>query len=330
MMGEKHVNKQDVLDKWNTRLKNRVDDSFFVFIPLLSSKIRIQAIMKRKRTKENEHMQPLKKVYRYHQLNEEAKKIAVNNVYEREAPFFENDEFVHEQLTKTVIHLLEKIQLTIKKEEIEWESHYSFSLDISETEEGINDFYKTHLSPDDYDTFCDMQELLEDVMEVSLFGRDNEEGICIEPNVDAFDIDEEDELAVAHFIVRHTEDEELVNKYRLLLLFAEASEDNVEAFPEHILEDLNADLIVTVQHQAKHLEKILNVMLEPKYDEIYQAAKGIVEYGGSDEFYKNELESSGCTIEQRYLFDTDGKIILIDDDFVQSDYIEIYEEHAVV
>lgn len=257
----------------------------------------------------------MKKVYKFNNLSENAKKKAAEAVHEQEM----NKE---QDWTVECQHITENLKYIIKEEikldcdDISWEERYGISLDLSSVSI-TQEYLKKILSTEEYKLIGELEELTDNYTEHKLFDNNhNKDGYVL-----FFDYIEFDEAEAMEFIMKHSEDEEIKAKYKfpLLLEITLSSEEYSEL--ENEVAEIGGRL-------ATNLSEKVNSHISDLVDRLKEIVKDGCDYLGSEEYYYEQMNAD-CYPVDNYLFSYQGELILRDGEYVDSNFKEIYHDCEV-
>ncbi|GAB6454627.1 hypothetical protein bcgnr5369_25700 [Bacillus cereus] len=257
----------------------------------------------------------MKKVYKFNNLSEKAKKRAVEVVHEQEINKEQDWTIESREITENLKYII-KEEIKLDCDDISWEEDYGISIDLSSVSM-TEDYLKKVLSKEEYDLLKELESLTDNETEHKLFDNDyNKKGYVL-----FFDYIEFDEAEAMEFIMNHSEVEEIKAKYKFpLLLEATLSSEEYNELEEEVAE--------LGRRLATKLSEKVNPHILALVDRLKKIVQDGCDYLGTEEYYHDQLEAD-CSPVDTYLFNYQGELILIDGEYVDSKFEEIYHDCEV-
>ncbi|MGX5609503.1 hypothetical protein ACWKTZ_24335 [Bacillus cereus] len=252
----------------------------------------------------------MKKVYKFNNLSEDAKKRAVEVVHEQEINKEQDWTVECREITENIKYIINE-EVKLDCDDISWEENYGISIDLSSVSM-TEEYLKKVLSKEEYDLIKELESLTDNYTEHKLFDNaHNRDGYVL-----FFDYIEFDETEAMEFLMKYSEVEEIKVKYKFpLLLESTLSSEEYSELGDEVAE-LGGRL-------ATKLSEKVNVHITALVDRLKKIVQDGCDYLGTEEYYHDQLEAD-CSPVDTYLFSYQGELILIDGEYIDSKFEEIY------
>ena len=256
-------------------------------------------------------------LYRFGDLSDEAKGIAITQVFDIERELPQDFSFEYENVTEDMKAILTESGLYVDGE-IYWDYRYTVDIDFSNVRM-TDEFIKRHLSEAEYTLFTELEECTNDTIEKHLFHKDyNRDGITFEIGKFFYLIED----CALQFLASYLDDEDILVKYKLpALLLKEGSSDDFD-FDE--LEGLQDDFEILAERYLEMFSDTISEHLEALVEKCRNVVTNLEAYLGSENYYKEELEAEAY-VEQIYRFNRTGHVITRKDLFIEESFSQQYE-----